>query len=139
MALIGRLHPLLIHFPIALVLVAGAAEAAALLTSDDRWRIVALHNVRIAAAFAIPAAIAGWRLAFDSGSEAPQLLEWHRWLGTLAAVATLAAALATAPIRRRPAAAQWLYRIALLAAAALVAVSGHLGGALAWGPGFLHL
>jgi uncharacterized membrane protein len=139
MALIGRLHPLLIHFPIALVLAAGGAEAAATFTTNDRWRIVALHNVRIAAAFAIPAAFAGWRLAFDSGSDAPALLEWHRWLGTLAAAATLAAALATAPIRRRPAAAQWIYRIALLTAAALVAVAGHLGGALAWGPGFLHL
>jgi uncharacterized membrane protein len=139
MALIGRLHPLLIHFPIALVLAAGAAEAAALLTADDRWRVVALHNVRIAAAFAIPAAIAGWRLAIDSGSDASALLEWHRWLGTLAAVATLAAALATASIRRQRLAAPWVYRIALLAAAALVAVTGHLGGALAWGSGFLHL
>jgi uncharacterized membrane protein len=38
MALIGRLHPLLIHFPIALVILAAAAETGATLTDDDRWR-----------------------------------------------------------------------------------------------------
>jgi hypothetical protein len=38
MALIGRLHLLLIHFPIALVILAVAVETAATLTDDDRWR-----------------------------------------------------------------------------------------------------
>jgi uncharacterized membrane protein len=35
MALIGRPHPLLTHFPIALVIVAVAAESAAIVTDDD--------------------------------------------------------------------------------------------------------
>ena len=48
MAFIGRLHPLLIHFPIALVLAAAAAEGAASITADDRWRRVAVGNVRAA-------------------------------------------------------------------------------------------
>ena len=40
MAFIGRLHPLLIHFPIALVIVAVAAEGLATVTDDSagaRW------------------------------------------------------------------------------------------------------
>ena len=44
MAFIGRLHPLLIHFPIALVMAAAAAEGAASITTDDRWRTVAVHH-----------------------------------------------------------------------------------------------
>ena len=56
MALLGRLHPLLIHFPIALVIAAALAEGAA--------------------------TIAGWRLALAPEMEASPLLEWHRWLGT---------------------------------------------------------
>jgi uncharacterized membrane protein len=46
MALVGRLHPLVIRFPIVLVIVAVAAETAATLTSNDRWRTVAVGNVR---------------------------------------------------------------------------------------------
>ena len=98
MAFMGRLHPLLIHFPIALVIVAVAAECAVIVTDDAHWRSLAVGNVRAGAAFALLAAIAGWRLALASGVEPTQLLEWHRWLGTIAAAVTLVAAFATAGI-----------------------------------------
>ncbi len=139
MTLIGRLHPLLVHFPIGLVLIAAAAEVAALTTSLRDWRAVAVANVRAGAVFAIGAAIAGWRLASAPGMEATSLLEWHRWLGTVAAVAVVGAALATIGARDRSPVALWVYRITLLLAAALVAVTGHFGGLLVWGADFLRL
>ena len=138
MAFIGRLHPLLIHFPIALVLAAAAAEGAASVTADDRWRTVAVRNVQAGAIFALLAAIAGWRLALAPGIEASLLLEWHRWLGTIAAGVTLAAALATSPPLSRSPLNVWTYRIALFVAGTLVAVTGHLGGLLVWGEDFLR-
>ena len=122
MALIGRLHPLLVHFPIGLVLIAA----------------VAVGNVRAGAVFAIGAAIAGWCLASSPGMETTSSLEWHRWLGTIAAVAVFGAALATAGVRGRSPLALWVYRITLFWAAALVAVTGHLGGLLVWGADFLR-
>ena len=61
MAFIGRLHLLLIHFPIALVIAAAAAEGAAAVTADERWHTVAVRNVRAGAVFTLLAAIAGWR------------------------------------------------------------------------------
>jgi len=136
MAFIGRLHPVLIHFPIALVIVAVVAEAGATARVDQRWRTVAIANVRAGAAFALLAAIAGWSLAQTPGTETTTLLEWHRWMGTFATVLTLAAAVASS---RRPAVADlWLFRISLFVAGALVAVTGHLGGVLVWGADFLH-
>ena len=59
MAFIGRLHPLLIHFPIALVIAAALAEVAVIVTADERWRNVAVANVRAGAVFALLATIAG--------------------------------------------------------------------------------
>src|SRR5215468_3592670 len=103
MAFIGRLHPLLIHFPIALVIAAALAEAAAMVTADERWRTVAVGNVRAGAVFALLAAFAGWRLALAPEMEGSPLLEWHRWLGTVAAGAALAAGLARGGVRRRSA------------------------------------
>ena len=45
MAFIGRLHPLLIHFPIALVFAAATAGGQASITADNRWRRVVVGNV----------------------------------------------------------------------------------------------
>jgi uncharacterized membrane protein len=138
MALIGRLHPVLVHFPIGLVLIAAVAEMVAMTTGRWDWRAVAVANVRAGAAFALGAAVAGWRLAASAGIEATSSLEWHRWLGTIAAVAVFGAALATAGVRDRSGFSVWVYRITLFWAAALVAVTGHLGGLLVWGADFLR-
>lgn len=143
MAFIARLHPALIHFPIALVLAAAAAEATAIAVGDKRWTGIAAANVRLGAVFAVIAAIAGWRLASVPGAETTALLEWHRWLGVVAAGMTLIAALATfaatAAAGTGHRLASWTYRTALFAAGALVAAAGHLGGVLVWGVDFLRL
>jgi uncharacterized membrane protein len=138
MAFIGRLHPLLIHFPIALVIAAACAEGAAIVTANDKWRAIAIENLRAGAVFAFLAIIAGWRLAFAPDAETSALLEWHRWLGTVAAAAALLAALASRGVRRRSSASLRIYRIALFAAGVLVAVAGHVGGLLVWGANFLR-
>jgi uncharacterized membrane protein len=138
MALVGRLHPLLVHFPIGLILIAAAAEAAATITRRADWRGVAIVNARVGALFAIGAAVAGWRLASSPGIDVSVSLEWHRWLGVIAALAASGAALATAGADGSAPLPRWTYRFALFWAAALVAVTGHLGGLLVWGADFLR-
>ena len=107
-------------------------------TGLSDWRAVAVGNLRAGAVFAIGAAIAGWRLASSPGIEATSSLEWHRWLGSIAAVAVVGAALATAGARGRSPWAVRVYRITLFWAAALVGVTSHLGGLLVWGADFLR-
>jgi uncharacterized membrane protein len=137
MALTGRFHPLLVHFPIALVLIAAVAELVSLTTRFPEWHTAAVANIRAGAAFAVASAGAGWILASSRMVEASPVLEWHRWLGAAGAVAAVAAALATAnpdwSSRRL-----WPYRAALFLAAALVGVAGHFGAVLVWGADFLH-
>jgi uncharacterized membrane protein len=137
MALTGRLHPLLLHFPIALVLVAAAAELVATLTRRETWHVVAVVNVRAGAMFALATAIAGWLLASASVVDDVRVLEWHRWIGTAAVAATIGAALASAGIDRLST-LRWVYRIALFWAAALVGITAHLGARLVWGADFLR-
>jgi uncharacterized membrane protein len=132
MALTGRFHPLLVHFPIALVLIATVAELVSLTTKFPEWHMVAVANIRAGAAFAVASAGAGWILASSRIVEASQSLEWHRYLGLMAALAAVAAALATGTIDWQPR-RLWLYRIALFSAAGLVAVAGHFGAVLVWG------
>ena len=132
MALTGRLHPLLVHFPIALILIAAIAELVSVTTRFPEWHTVAVANVRAGSAFAVASAGAGWLLASSRIVEASHTLEWHRWLGLMAALAAVAAALATGEIDRPPR-RLWLYRIALFSAATCVAVAGHFGAVLVWG------
>ena len=139
MALLGRIHPVLVHFPIALVILAVMAEWVGAVRTDWRMRTAAVINVRVASVFAVTAAMAGWRLATTPGMDASALLEWHRWLGTAAAGVTLAAALAAPGGDGRAPLGTWMYRIVLFGAALLVAAAGHLGGMLVWGADFLRL
>ena len=129
---------MLVHFPIGLVLVAAVAEVVAMMTDLREWRTVAVANLRAGAGFGIAAAIAGWRLASSAGIEATSSLDLHRWLGTIAAVSVFGAALATAGADGRSPFGVWVYRITLFWAAALVAITSHLGGMLVWGADFLR-
>jgi uncharacterized membrane protein len=138
MALAGRLHPLLLHFPIALVIVAAVAELVAVLTKYRTWHVVAVANVRAGAVFAVAAAVTGWLLASSSVVDDVGALEWHRWIGTAAMVATVGAALASVGVDHQSPTLQRLYRIGLFWAAALVGVTGHLGARLVWGADFLR-
>jgi uncharacterized membrane protein len=137
--MLGQLHPLLVHFPIALVIVAFAAEVLATARNSGRWRAVAVANIRLGAGVAVVAALAGWRLALASNGHTTSILEWHRWLGVMATGATIAAALAASGAERRFLPALWIYRITLFVAASLVAVTGHVGGLMVWGADFWHL
>jgi uncharacterized membrane protein len=135
MSLIGKLHPLLVHFPIALVLSAAGAEIAAMATRQASWRAIAVANLRVGAAMGALTMMAGWVLATAPFVEATPSLALHRWTGIAAAAAIVGAALATSRLQSRRSVV--VYRGALFGASILVAIAGHLGAALVWGADFL--
>ena len=137
MSLVGKLHPLLVHFPIALVLVAAGAELAAMLRLRASWRAIAVFNLQAAAAMAVATVIAGWVLAVAPFVDSTPSLMAHRWAGVAAAGATLGAAVASRRRHVETARMVTVYRVALFGAAAPMAIAGHLGAALVWGPDFL--
>ena len=63
MTLFSKFHPLLVHFPIALVLAAAVAELVVITTAREAWRTVAVANIRAGAAMGVVAAITGWLFA----------------------------------------------------------------------------
>jgi uncharacterized membrane protein len=136
MSLIGKLHPLLVHFPIALVLSAAAAEIAAIRTRRGSWRAIAVANLRVGAAMRGLTLIAGWALATAPFVDVKSLTT-RRWTGVAAVAATVGAALASGAPHIQSDRSLVVYRGALFGAAVLVAIAGHLGAALVWGPDFL--
>ena len=137
MAYIGKFHPLLVHFPIALVLAAAAAELVVLATTRTAWHTVAIANIRAGAALGVVTAITGWMFASSPLVDASPSLEWHRWVGMAGAAGAIGAAFLSSrlPVPSRRSAL--VYRVTLFVTALLVAITGHLGGTLVWGAGFL--
>ena len=138
MALIGRLHPVLVHFPIALIVAALACELVSMTTPLHEWHATAVANLRIGAVFAVGSAIAGWIFARSPMVDMSPSLEWHRWVGACATLAAVAAVLSAHPSPDRSSRSTWIYRAALGTATALVGVTGHLGGVLVWGAHFFR-
>ena len=138
MSYIGKLHPLLVHFPIALVLAAAAAELVVLATPRPAWRTVAVANIRAGAALGVVTAITGWLFASSPLVDASPSLEWHRWVGMAGAAGAIGAALLSSRLQRSSRRLAFGYRVTLFVSALLVAITGHLGGTLVWGAGFLR-
>ena len=137
MAFIGRLHPLLIHFPIAPVVAAALAEVAVMVTADERWRTVAVANVRAGAVFGSLPTITGW---CGSGARNGGVAA-HRMASVAGNRSRRGGGWGCARDGRRSrafGAGDADFRTALFAAGTLVAVTGHFGGLLVWGANCLH-
>ena len=138
MSYIGKFHPLFVHFPIALVLGAAAAELVAIATPRKAWRTVAVANIRAGAAMGVVTAITGWLFAASPLVDASPSLEWHRWVGMAGAAGAIGAALLSLHLHVSSPRSGFVYRFTLFVTALLVAITGHLGGMLVWGAGFFR-
>ncbi len=134
----GRFHPLLVHFPIALLLLAALLRLleGRLAWFDSqgetsyRWSRLVLALGTVAA---IASACTGLLLA-NGGGYAGDTVLWHERLGIAVAVsAMLALAAGYLPGRR----GRRFEPILLAIAVALMLPAGHLGATLTHGEGFL--
>jgi uncharacterized membrane protein len=126
----GRLHPVLVHLPIGLVVLLAALE---LLARFRRFR-TANANVGFILLLAVPlalfTALCGWLLSLAGGYDA-RLLHWHQWTGLGTAAACLLVALLYRLDLKRP------YRWTLFSTTIALAVASHLGGSLTHGSDYL--
>jgi len=138
----GHWHPLLVHFPVALLLVAAVAEVLCMARRDGRYAEAARFMVAAAAWLSLPVAVTGFLRADALTLDAAQrsLFAVHRIAGIATPVlAFLAAGLAEGTRRSGQVWEQMLYRIVLLLAAVAAGVAGHYGGQLVFGAGFFRL
>lgn len=131
---VGHLHPLVLHFPLALLLVGTLAVVWNWFRGEEGVGEFAFHCLWIGAAFAVLASVSGWFFAEDEGSG--KGLELHRWFAVSSTVAAVALA-ALASLSRtdeRPGLLAATRLLALLTAGSM-AFTGHVGGEMVWGEG----
>lgn len=131
----GRLHVAMVHFPIALLMLAGVLEAWRLVRRKPGVSPTVVTCAWLGALATVAAAAMGWVLAASQG-ETSTTLEWHRWAG----VSTAGVAVVTALLL---VAGKWSqkalrgFTVGSLLCAAMVGLTGHLGGELTYGEGYL--
>jgi uncharacterized membrane protein len=135
-AFIGRFHPLLVHFPIAFLLLAGALELLALRRrTGPPWLAARFPLLVVAALTAGVAATAGYLLG-TSGGFGGATFDLHLRLGIVVAIGALLTALA-AWRRQRTGTGDRIVRAALVLTLAALTMAGHLGATLTHGEGYL--
>jgi uncharacterized membrane protein/YHS domain-containing protein len=136
LAFAGKFHPVAVHFPIALLLAAFAAEALSWRPRWDRLKSVARFNLRAGALGAVLAVGLGWAAASGShlDGEMGSVLERHRWLGTMVAVFAIGAVWLESRCRDSK---RWRLGTVLFVLVVIVGITGHLGGTLVYGKGYL--
>lgn len=132
--LLGRVHPIIVHMPIACLSLAVLAELLVMLRGPV-WKPTTALLVAVGAAGAVAAVVSGTWLA---GDQDPLLLQRHQILGWMTMCGALVAAAMLllgrwVPMRR------WPLLAVLLLTAALVTLTGHIGGKMSWGVDWLPL
>jgi uncharacterized membrane protein/YHS domain-containing protein len=140
--LLGKLHPLVVHFPIALILAAFLAEALFVATKRETFDHCTRFILPLGAAGAVVAASVGWidALYVNYPGELETVLFRHRWLGVSTAVTALTAAILYETAKRTNDRSSRIgYRVALTLATLLVGLTGHLGASLIYGTDYFSI
>ncbi len=135
--LLGRLHPMLVHFPIALLLVAVVMELFTLGSFRHSFRPAIRFLVILGAVSALGSAGLGWLLAENEGMSG-STLDLHRIIGLSSAglSAFLLALLRKSELNPSTTSIK-TYRFFLFLTGIGIGVSGHFGAALTHGEDYL--
>jgi uncharacterized membrane protein/mono/diheme cytochrome c family protein len=133
----ARMHQMVVHFPIALLIVAAMADwLGVAVRRQKEWLPVVRWTLTISSVAAVVAISAGWLLAEQEGYK-PATVFLHRWLGVATAVAACAGwGLLEWAERKGSVRLRWASRLVILAGAVLVSLAGHTGGELVYGAGY---
>jgi uncharacterized membrane protein len=138
--LAGRLHPVLVHFPVALILTACVAEVLHAVRKERYFSNAALFCVTAAAWMSLPAFLAGFAAAWGETftGETAGAFAVHRVVGIVTPMLTFIAAGMGQSARRSGQLWEHLvYRVFLALAAITVALAGAYGGELVYGVDYL--
>jgi uncharacterized membrane protein len=134
MQFFGRLHPLAVHLPIALVILVPLLELAARTQRFSYLSSVSSFMLGTATVGSLMAAGLGWSLA-RAGGYTGTLIAQHMWAATIAA--GLAWGCWALRVQTDPTRTAKIYNVMLLASVAAISVAGYRGGQVSHGENHL--
>ncbi|PWH84442.1 hypothetical protein DIS18_07915 [Algibacter marinivivus] len=134
--LLGRMHPLLVHFPIGLLVIGFILELLTIRGKRKGLREGINFMVYIGAGFAVFSALFGWFLKTQE-TYSGDLVDNHQYTGIATAVLAIITALILKNSLKKPVVNLKLYRFMLFATIVLLTIAGHLGAKLTHGEDYL--
>jgi uncharacterized membrane protein len=126
----GNYHYIFVHFPIALIVMAGVAEILFSWKKDPKFNVIVNFLLISAAILVIPTVASGLSLK-ESGAVSEEmlpLLEWHEIFGFVTFTLTLITVILRFWLGRSP-----LYLCSLFVLLICVIVTAYIGGLMAFG------
>lgn len=130
---LGKFHPAMVNFPIAMTLGAALAELLLIATGRSSFVNAGRFCLWVGSLGAILAAVLGWFFGGFHLVDDSWILTTHRWLGTTTAVWSALALVVAERALRHAGASRARYRAMLFIGAGLVAATGFFGGTLIYG------
>jgi uncharacterized membrane protein len=134
--LLGRLHPVLLHFPVALLVLGAVLEGVRGFRNSEFLGRAVVGLFGLGAMAALLTVGSGWLLAAHEHIRSDQrdILELHRWLALVAAIWAVLAWLGARVWRNSITPGKvWARRLMAALTFVLIAASGHFGALLVWG------
>jgi uncharacterized membrane protein len=130
---VGRFHPLIVHFPIALLAVATIMEVLSRFQKLKRFSSGLPVVLVLGAITALLSVLMGFFISGDRGYD-DTILSWHKWTGvSVLLLSSFMSLVALNIIRVSPGIRTSLFVALFL----LVATAGHFGGSLTHGDNYL--
>lgn len=134
----GRFHPLLVHLPIGILLLAFFMAMMTRVKDGAIYLPAIRLSLFLGAIAATIAAMSGYLLSRNGGYE-DEVLDYHKWLGIAVAIGSL---LLWFLYRKEPTGSVWLKKVFVfrfwlfLSLVLLLGFTGHYGGTLTHGKGY---
>lgn len=134
--LLGRFHPLLVHFPIGLLVVAFFFELLSIGGKRKGLRQGTHWMLYLGTLFAILSALLGWLLRTQEDYTG-ELVDNHQYTGIATAVFALVTTILLLQTLKGKLPNFWAYRVSLTITVILLSIAGHLGSSLTHGEDYL--
>lgn len=136
-AMLGRFHPVVLHFPIGLLMGVFLLEFATVFRRFHNLEPAHWLLLTLATLSSIVASVFGVFLSWEGGYEESAVF-WHQWTGIgVAVLAVVSFILRIIFTRTWKDGVRTAYRIVLLANIVLISIAGHYGGNLTHGTEYL--
>ena len=127
------LHPIFVHFPVALLPVAVACDLLGRVTGRASLAHAAWWALLFATLAAPVTAATGWYWLWNMGDMDHVEMKIHQWLGTALPLLLIPLAVWRYRIHMSDRRCSWPFLATLIAALMAVTVQGHLGGLMSFG------
>jgi mono/diheme cytochrome c family protein/uncharacterized membrane protein len=133
----GHLHPIVVHFPIALLMAAAVAASLRPFTARVNSHLV-YFCLLLGVGGAILSCLAGWawapqeKVGYDNAFDSQSPIFWHRWGGIGVTFIALGILIWASLSIRKHGAKQWPWEVAVVVCAMITGWVGHEGGELVY-------